>query len=637
MPATPRLLIALSVALSLGPAGGCATTQPVADSAAARPATAGEASRFVADAEKQLTEFAEYARRVGWVRSNFITDDTNWLARRAHTESTKLSVRLAKEARRFNGLKLPAEVARKLKLLKLEMTLPAPDRDGAAQRLAELTNRLSTTYSTGTIELDGRTVPLDEIQELMATVKDPAKLQEIWTKWRHVSPPMAKDYAEMVSIANDGAVELGFQDLGRMWLSKYDMEPEAMAAEVERLWQQVKPLYDQLHCYVRGRLNQTHGDTVVPLDKPIRADLLGNMWAQQWGTIYPLVAPPNADVGYDLTKLLRAKSYTPEKMVRAADTFFQSLGIAALPDTFWKRSLIEKPRDRNVVCHASAWTIDAQDDIRIKMCTKVTAEDFQVVHHELGHNIYQRAYKDKTYLYQEGAHDGFHEAVGDFIALSITPSYLVDIGLLDPKAMPAADKDLGLLMQAALDKIAFLPFGLLMDKWRWQVFSGEVPPERYNEAWWELRTRYQGIRPPSARPADAFDPGAKFHIPGNTPYLRYFLAFVMQFQFHEAACRMSGWKGDLHRCSIFGSTEVGKRFHDMLAMGISRPWPEVLEVFTGTRKMDAKAIIFYFQPLIAWLEKQNAGKSCGWSLAGRFQATVSGMKPKPGARGSDML
>ncbi len=382
---------------------------------------------------------------------------------------------------------------------------------------------------------------------------------------------------------------------------------------MDRLWLQVKPLYDQLHTYVRGRLHARYGAGVQPDTGPIRADLLGNMWAQAWGEIYDLVAPSGAgDVGYNLTTLLNEKQYDAIKMVKTGEAFYTSLGLAPLPATFWERSQFTKPRDREVVCHASAWNLDNRDDLRIKMCIKVNADDFVTIHHELGHNYYQRAYKAKPFFYLNGANDGFHEAIGDFIALSVTPEYLVQIGLLDRTKVPSADKDIGLLLRQALDKVAFLPFGLLMDKWRWGVFSGAVPPERYVAEWNALRLQYQGIVPPVERPASAFDPGAKYHIPGNTPYARYFLAAILQFQFYKAACEQTGWKGPLHRGSFYGSKAVGERLNTMLAMGASKPWPDALEAFTGTRKMDGAAIIAYFQPLMTWLEAQNKGQPAGW-------------------------
>ncbi|HRE34001.1 MAG TPA: M2 family metallopeptidase, partial [Sphingopyxis terrae] len=442
----------------------------------------------------------------------------------------------------------------------------------------------------------------------------PAEFAEMWTSWHdNVGAPMKDDYARMVAIANEGAKELGFADTGAMWRSGYDMSPEDFAKTTERLWQEVKPLYMALHTYVRWKLNEKYGDAVQPKTGPIRADLLGNMWAQEWGNIYPLVAPPGSgDLGYDIGDLLKEKGKAPLDMVKAGENFYSSLGFAKLPDTFWKRSQFLKPADREVVCHASAWDIDNKDDIRIKMCIKVNSDDFVTIHHELGHNYYQRAYNKQPFLYLNGANDGFHEAIGDFIALSITPQYLVDIGLLHKAKVPSADKDIGLLLRQAMDKVAFLPFGLLVDRWRWGVFDGSIKPADYNKAWTQLRLQYQGITPPVARPETAFDPGAKYHIPGNTPYTRYFLARVLQFQFYQAACKQSGWKGPLHRCSFYGNKKVGQKLNAMLEMGASKPWPDALEVFTGSRDMSGKAMMEYFAPLKKWLDEQNKGKPSGW-------------------------
>jgi peptidyl-dipeptidase A len=432
----------------------------------------------------------------------------------------------------------------------------------------------------------------------------------VWEGWQTIAVPMRDRYARLVEIANEGARELGYTDLAEMWLSRYEMSPEAMETEVDRLWGEVRPLYEALHCHVRARLNEYYGDEVQPATGLIRADLLGNMWGQQWGNIYDLVAPEGEGSRIDLTATLKERAYTPEDIVRTGDGFFTSLGFEPLPETFWQRSLITKPRDRDVQCHASAWNIDGHDDVRIKMCTEIDAEDFNTVHHELGHNFYQRAYAGQDPLFRTGAHDGFHEAVGDFIALSVTPEYLVEIGLIDEA--PDATADVGLLLRQALDKIAFLPFGLLVDQWRWRVLRGGVEPTQYNDLWWDLRARYQGLRAPGERPADAFDPGAKYHIPASTPYLRYFLSYVMQFQLHDAACRMMGWEGPLHRCSIYGSEEVGARLNAMLELGASRPWPEALEAFAGTREMDGEAIQEYFAPLMEYLTEQNEGRTCGW-------------------------
>jgi peptidyl-dipeptidase A len=426
-----------------------------------------------------------------------------------------------------------------------------------------------------------------------------------------VARPMRPDYARMVTLANEGARSLGYAETGVLWRSWYDQPPEEFARTVERLWTQLAPMYRNLQCYARARLNDKYGDAVQPRRGPIRADLLGDMWAQSWDNVYDLLAPKNAALGYDLTQALVKQSYDAVKLVKTAESFYTSIGFAPLPPTFWTRSLFVRPRDREADCHASAWDLDSKNDLRIKTCLRVNADDFYTAHHELGHNMYQRAYQDQPVLFQDGANDGFHEAIGDFIGLSsVTPGYLREIGLIDQ--VPGADADIPYLLRMALQKVAFLPFGYIVDRWRWQVFSGETPPERYNEAWWALRTEYQGVAPPGPRPADAFDPGAKSHIASNTPYMRYFLATVYQFQFHRAACRIAGWNGPLNRCSIYGNKQVGERFQAMLRMGTSRPWPEALAAFTGERDLDASAIIDYFAPLDRWLTEQNKGETCGW-------------------------
>jgi peptidyl-dipeptidase A len=579
--------------------------------------TVGEAQEFVERVETFYEDFGEYSSRVAWVNSTYINFDTNWLRTRVRAEGTQTAVRFANEAKRFNDLELPEELRRKIDLVKLGVNLPAPERPGAAEELSSLSTRMSATYATGKIELGGREIARNELEEMMGSVRDPEGLREMWVRWREVpiaenddGTTMKQDYVAMVELANEGARELGYPDVGAMWRARYDLAPDAFVAETDRLWGQMQPLYEELHCHVRAELNQQYGDRAVPLDQPIRADLLGNMWAQQWANVYELVSPPETDPGYDLTALLEAQGYDAVGMVETGEAFFSSLGFEPLPESFWERSQITKPEDREVVCHASAWNLDGHEDLRIKMCTGVNADDFRTVHHELGHNYYQRAYRDLSPILRTGANSGFHEAIGDMIALSVTPEYLQRLGLVDE--VPDASKDIGLLMARALDKIAFLPFGLLMDKWRWQVFSGDVAPEDYNDAWWALRAEYQGVRPPVERTPDQFDPGGKYHIANNVEYTRYFVGHILQFQFHEAACRMAGWEGPLHRCSIYGSEEAGARLADMLAMGRSRPWPEALEAFTGTRELDASSVVAYFAPLMDWLQEQNTDRQCGW-------------------------
>ena len=576
--------------------------------------TVEEAQAFIAGAETRLLERWMEAGQASWVQNNFITDDTNAIAAAASTKLMAATTELAAEAARFNVLDLPREVERKLTRLKTSLAAVAPSDPALQQELAEIMTQMESLYGQGEYCPDGdgeeTCLDLPTMERMFATVRDTDELLGLWTGWRDVSPQMLPLYERFVELSNAGARELGFADLGDMWRSGYDMPTDEFTAELERLWAQVRPLYEALHCHVRAALADEFGSAVVPEDRPIPAHLLGNMWSQSWANIYDSVGPNGTGPGYDLTRLLERARVDELEMVRYGERFFSSLGFDPLPATFWERSLFVKPADRDVVCHASAWDLDFEIDVRIKMCIGVNDADFVTIHHELGHNYYQRAYREQDPLYRDSANDGFHEGIGDTIALSITPEYLVRIGLLD--RVPAADNDIGLLLRQALDKVAFLPFGLLVDQWRWQVFSGEIPPERYNTAWWELREQYQGIRPPLPRSEANFDPGAKYHVPANTPYTRYFLAHILQFQFHRALCQAAGVEGPLHRCSIFESAEAGQRLRTMLEMGASRPWPDALEVIAGTREMDATAILDYFAPLATWLEDRNADRSCGW-------------------------
>ena len=588
---------------------------PASQQGAAATPTAAEAEAFIQSAEKQLGELSVISGRAQWVSATYINEDTDALAAHFGTVDTELRVKLANEAARFaraSGLSYDAK--RKLDILRSSLTLPAPSRDGAAAELNRLSTDLQSQYGKGRGTMNGESLRGNEVEARMGTVRNPVQLQEMWTSWNNsVGAPMRDEYQQLVGIANEGAKELGYQDTGAMWRSKYDMTPAEFEATTERLWKEVKPLYDALHCFTRAGLNKKYGNQVQPAQGPIRADLLGNLWAQEWGNIYDVVAPRSAGgEAYDLTKLLEGAKYTPEKIVRTGEQFFSSLGFAPLPESFWQRSMITQPRDREVQCHASAWNVDNVEDLRIKMCTRVNADDFVTVHHELGHNYYQRAYNKQPYLYLDSANDGFHEAIGDMIALSVTPEYLVQTGLLKKNQLPTPEQDRQLLLKQALDKIAFLPFGLLVDRYRWGIFSGQITPANYQKAWDDMRLQYQGIRPPVARTEQNFDAGAKYHVPASVPYTRYFLARILQFQFYEAACKQAGWTGPLHRCSFYGNKEVGKKLNDMLAMGASRPWPDALEAFTGTREMSAKPMVEYFRPLLGWLEEQNRGRRCGW-------------------------
>jgi peptidyl-dipeptidase A len=579
-------------------------------SAADKKPTVADAKDFLYTAEAKLLALSVDAGRADWVKDTFITDDTETLAAKANERAINATVDLVKQSKRFDGLALPDDLARKMKLLRLSLTVATPSDPKEGEELTRVIAGMEGAYGKGKYCPGAQCYDLEDLTKTMANSRNVKELRESWVGWHAIAPPLRQPFERYVALANKGARELGFADTGAMWRAKYDMPPDSFAKELDKLWGQVRPLYLSLHAYVRTKLREKYGASVVPADGPIPADLLGNMWAQSWENIYPLVAPADADPGFDLTQILKSKNTEPKQMARYGEGFFTSLGFSPLPPTFWERSLFVKPRDREVVCHASAWDVDAEEDLRIKMCIDITGEDFTTIHHELGHNFYQRAYKHQPYLFRDSANDGFHEAVGDTIALSVTPEYLVRIGLL--KTAPDPSKDMGLLLKTALEKIAFLPFGLLIDQWRWKVFSGEIPPEKYNQTWWELREKYQGVAPPVSRSESNFDPGAKYHVAANVPYTRYFLAFILQFQFHRGLAQVAGCKEPLNRCSIYENKEAGKRLNAMLAMGQSRPWPDALQELTGQREMDATAILDYFAPLKKWLDEQTQGKPMGW-------------------------
>ncbi|OLE15440.1 MAG: peptidyl-dipeptidase [Acidobacteria bacterium 13_1_20CM_4_57_11] len=525
------------------------------------PPTVAGAQRFLEDVESRYFDLTNKAQRASWVEENFITEDTEQIAAEANQELNTFSAEMSKKAHEFDKLTLPPEMARKMLLLKLASGFPAPADPKEQKELAQVLASLDGDYGKGKWCPSGdaaKCMDVTAVGKLMATSREPEELKRAWVGWHAVGAPMRQRYARMVELGNKGSRELGFADAGALWRSNYDMPPDEFTKETDRLWEQLRPLYESLHAYVRGQLRKKYGNEIVPASGPIPAHLLGNIWSQEWNNVYSLMDSPKPAQSYDLTKILQERKTDARGMVRYGEAFFTSLGFAPLPKTFWERSLFTKPADRDVVCHAS------------------------------------------------------HEAVGDTIALSVTPEYLKKIGLID--AVPPASGDTDYLLQQALEKIAFLPFGLLVDKWRWEVFAGQVNPENYNKAWWELRRKYQGIVPPVERTEADFDAGAKYHVPSNTPYMRYFLARILQFQFQRALCREAGYSGPLHGCSIYGNKAAGEKLNKMLTMGQSKPWPEALEALTGEKQMDASALVDYFAPLKTWLDEENKANhyAVGW-------------------------
>jgi peptidyl-dipeptidase A len=604
-----RMISATSIAIVLA----CAISVSAQSGGAGKtshPATAAGAKAFLEEVNRELLRLINASNRAGWVQSTYITPDTEALAAQANEALVTAATNYAKDAFRFDKVQVGATERRQLTLLKNSLTVSAPPDPKEAEEVTRLIASMESVYGSGKYcPKPDDCLDIEKITEILAENRDPKRLQEVWEGWHTIAPPMRKDYTRFVELSNKGANVLGFKDTGAMWRSKYDMPADEFAKELDRLWEQLRPLYLSLHTYVRGKLRDKYG-AAVPEHGPIPAHLLGNLWQQDWSNIYDIVEPAGQKEAFSLTDILKQRKLDAVGMARIGERFFTSLGFEPLPKTFYERSLFVKPRDREVVCHPSAWNVDSVDDLRIKMCIDQTAEDFSTIHHELGHNYYQRAYNRLPMIFRDSANDGFHEALGDVLALSVTPEYLVKIGLLD-KA-PDASADTGLLLRAALERLAFLPFGLLVDQWRWQVFSGAITPANYNKAWWDLKLKYQGVAPPSPRGEQFFDPGAKYHVPANTPYTRYFLAQILQFQFHRALAKASGCSTPLHRCSIYGNKDAGKRLQAMMEMGASKPWPDALEALTGQRQMDASAMADYFAPLKKWLDEQNAGKKSGW-------------------------
>ncbi|NOK36490.1 peptidase M2 family protein [Corallococcus exercitus] len=611
MTRSPQSLIrAALAALSLAAPAASAQTTP----APAAKATPAEAKQFAEKLNADLKQLWTRQATAEWIKSTYITDDTERNAASVNEEVMAYVNNAIKDSRRFDGLKLDADTARMLHLLRVSQTLPAPANPKQRAELAATAAKLEGLYGKGKYcgkDGKGKCRDLEELSDVMAESRNADELLDAWTGWHAISRPMRPLYTQLVDLSNAGAKDIGFNDLGTLWRSSYDMTPAEFETEAQRLWGQVKPMYDELHCYVRGRLAKQYGEAKVPAGKPIPAHLLGNMWAQEWNNIYPLVEPFPGQASLDVGSALVKQGYDAQKMVKLGEKFFTSLGLKPLPQTFWERSQFTKPKDRDVVCHASAWDVTYDNDLRIKMCIKPTEEDLVTIHHELGHDYYYTYYYKLPVLFQAGANDGFHEAIGDALTLSITPAYLQQAGLLN--AVEKNDKNvINLQLKDALEKVAFLPFGLLVDQWRWDVFSGKVKPADYNKSWWALRTKYQGVAAPVARTEQDFDAGAKYHVPANVPYTRYFLARILQFQFHKALCEAAGHKGALNECSIYGNKAAGQRLQAMLEMGASKPWPDALAAMTGSRQMDATPMLEYFAPLRRWLQEQNKGQKCGW-------------------------
>ena len=576
-----------------------------------------ELEDFLNNIEEENKKDGPIIYSASWISSNFITYDSQKVIADYGTRYTLKALERSREASAFDDLSTSTENRRMLNILKSSFVMPPPLNKELASELSSITTSLEAMYGSGEhCYEDGSCYDLEAFESIIDNSRNPEELLKAWHGWHEIGKPMKPMYMRMVDIGNQGARDLGYQGLSDLWFSKYDMPADDFLNETDRVWEEVKPLYDALHCHVRAKLNEHYGDDVVPKSGPLPVHLLGNMWGQSWSNIYDLVYTEESQQNsVDVTKIIGEKGLNEIEMVEYAEDFFLSIGFEPLPDTFWERSLFVKPRDRSVVCHASAWNLDpANNDLRIKMCIQKNEEDFVTIHHELGHIFYYQAYNHLPTLFQGGANDGFHEAFGDLLTLSITPDYLTQIDFISEKEASLAKEDpIGLLMKQALDGVVVVPWALMLDKWRSGVFNGEIDETNLNSSWWRLREYYQGISTSTERSEEYFDPGAKYHIPGNTPYTRYYLARIMQYQFHEALCNEIEFDGLLHECSIYGSKKAGDKIISTMALGESLPWQDAFENLTSTRQLSGKSILNYYAPLKDWLDEQNKNRTCGWN------------------------
>ena len=649
----PRIaLLALAIAGATGLVACKREAAPdAAPAAASATAPADEtADQFIARVNEEVRKLSSELASAQWLSNTYINSDSEMIAAKANERWLGQLNAWIEQSKRFEGKPMSAETARAIKLLKLWTAMPAPKDPAKLEELTKIATRMEGMYGSGsycTGEGDAKVCrDIGQLSEVLAKSRDYDAQLEAWQGWHTISKPMRKDYTRFVELVNQGASEMGFADAGEMWRSGYDMSPVELAAETDRLWDQVKPLYEQLHCYTRNKLDAKYGaDKGQVAGGMLPAHLMGNLWQQDWGNLWDILQPYQGAGSLDINNALQqiasrnaatelakpatgagsagersflaqraAARQTAVDMTRRAEDFYVSLGMPKLPASYWEKTQFIKPLDRDVVCHASAWDMNMAGDVRTKMCIVPSEEEFTTIYHELGHVYYYLAYNKQKPIFQGGAHDGFHEAIGDVIVLSMTPQYLASIGLVGEQQQ-SQEALINSQMRMALAKVAFLPFGLMIDRWRWGVFDGSIKPGEYNKAWWDLKAKYQGVAPVSARGEEFFDPGAKYHVPGNTPYTRYFLSHVLQFQFYKSLCEAAGHTGPLYECSFYGNKEAGQRFWTMLSKGSSQPWQQTMKELTGGEKMDASAVLEYFAPLQGWLKQQNAGAACGWGNA----------------------
>ncbi|XP_053696511.1 angiotensin-converting enzyme [Sabethes cyaneus] len=463
------------------------------------------------------------------------------------------------------------------------------------------------------------------LKDIMAKSRDWNELQYTWLEWRRKSGRHMRElFEQLVDLTNEAARVNNFTDGAAYWQFPY--ESRDFREEMEQVWKEILPLYEMIHAYVRRKLREFYGPDKISRDVPLPDHILGDMYGQSWNNILDVLIPYPGRSYLEVTPEMHKQGYNPLVMFQIADEFFVSMNMTAMPPDFWLTSVLTQPPDRPVLCTPSSWDFCNGKDYRIKMCTTVSHKDFITVHHELAHVQYFLNYRNNPKVFRDGANPGFHEAIGDAVTLSVAaPKHLQNLGLVQKNVDDTAH-DINFLFSLALEKVVFLPFALAMDAWRYDIFEKRIRKEQYNCHWWLLREQYGGVKPPVLRSELDFDPGAKYHVAANIPYIKYFFSNVLQFQIHRAMCSASRQydpldpNKPLHKCDIYRQPAAGNILKQLMERGASEPWQQVLQEVIGEGRLDGTALREYFRPLEEWLRNENlrTNEFVGWIYDGDY-------------------
>ncbi|CAG9795376.1 unnamed protein product [Diatraea saccharalis] len=603
-------------------------------------ATLQQIRDFLVKADDQASKECTNNVAAQWNFETNVNDATQHAALDAQQRYTLFQRGLWEAAQQVNrGFVRDEQTFRQLQMLSIigPAALPPDQLD----RYNRLINDMLAVYNTA--EICAYNEPFKcglhlqpELQFIMSHSRDWDELQHVWTEWRRNTGKRIRDlYEQLVDLTNQAARLNNFTDASAYWMFPYGTLN--LRQDIDEVWEQVKPLYELLHAYVRRRLRESYGPERISRSAPIPAHILGDMWGQSWAGIVPVTLPYPGKTLVDVTPEMVQQGFTPLTIFQLAEEFFVSMNMSAMPPDFWALSVLDQPADRHIHCQPSAWDFCNKHDYRIKMCTHVDMKDLVTAHHEMAHIEYFLAYRNQPKVFRDGANPGFHEAIGEAVALSVaSPRHLQTLGLVQ-RSVDDTAHDINYLFTQAMDKLAFLPFALVMDKWRWDVFTGDIRKEQYNCHWWRLREQYQGIKPPVLRSELDFDPGSKYHIPANIPYIRYFVSTILQFQIYRALCEKTGQyiPGDpsrpLHKCDFYRNPEAGKILTRIMERGSSAPWSKILQETIGEWRLNGEALRDYFRPLENWLQSENlrTGEYLGWSYDGdycKFSIETAGLQ-----------